>query len=67
MKKKKHPGGRPRELGASIAINLRLPAHAWAELQARAEHGDTSMSQLARDAICGWLEEKPPTRKEETT
>lgn len=48
--------GRPKKLkDGSIAFNVRLPAHAWAELHERAERKGVPMSDLARDAIGEWL------------
>lgn len=48
--------GRPRKLrDGSIAFNVRLAPHVWAELHAKAEHKGVPMADLARDAIGEWL------------
>lgn len=47
--------GRPRELPAHIAFNVRLDAHAWAELRAMADAKGVPMSKLAREALGEWL------------
>lgn len=47
--------GRPRELPAHIAFNVRLDAHDWAELRAMADKKGVPMSTLAREALGEWL------------
>lgn len=55
-KKEKRGRGRPRTLvDGSIAFNVKLAPHAWAELHARAERKGVPMADLARDAIGEWL------------
>lgn len=51
---KKKPG-RPRSLGPTVPINVRLPVDTWAELTGRARAEKRSLGSLVRTAMAEWL------------
>jgi hypothetical protein len=54
-KPKKRPPGRPRALGPTVPINVRLPVDTWAELEGMAKGQRKSLGEIVRVAMAEWL------------
>lgn len=58
MKDEQHKRGRPRELGPTVSINVRLPDEVYAALAAEAEMNKTTVSEVVRAALARHAAEK---------